>query len=92
MTNLYNILSGISLILIIIQLALLFIIKPKSKHYHIAINTIIGLCTIIIILDIIKILLNLHDMSIIISNIIVIIIQPLLGYITYKTERNNSHD
>ena len=87
-----NILSGISLILIIIQLTLLFTIKPKSKHYHIAINTIIGLCAIIIILDIIKILLNLHDMSIIIPNIIVIIIQPPLGYITYKTERSTNHD
>lgn len=92
MTNLSNILSGISLILVIIQLTLIFTIKPKSKHYHIAINTIIGLCAVIIILDIIKILLNLHNMSIIISNIIVIIIQPILGYITYKTERTNSHD
>lgn len=87
-----NILSGISLILVIIQLTLLCKIKPSDKHYHIATNIIIGLCAVIIIFNFINILMNLHDMSIIISNIIVIIIQPLLGYITYKTERTNSHD
>lgn len=87
-----NILSGISLILVIIQLTLLCKIKPSDKHYHIATNVIIGLCAIIIILNFINILMNPHDISIIIPNIIVIIIQPPLGYITYKTERNTNHD
>lgn len=92
MTNLSNILSGISLSLVIIQLTLLCKIKPNDKHYHIATNVIIGLCAVIIIFNFINILMNLHDISIIIPNIIVIIIQPPLGYITYKTERNTNHD